>query len=329
MTRSTILLFPALLSFTASAQSVFIPDEDLQVVLYDKCAACKPTTCGDGIVQSPNGSGIAEACDDGNVVNTDLCNACVKTKCGDGIISGLTMYGGLIVAGFMVIRYFRLHGLAVLPSMDSAAPGLMLAYAIGRIGCQVSGDGDWGIVNSAYLTNPNGTVAAATIDQVRSEIEGHAAFYAHHFGSTETVPMKAIHAPSFLPEWMVAYAYPHNVNGVGMELTGCQDTFWGDHCAVLPLPVFPTPLYEVLVCGLFAALLWAIRKRLRVPGMFFAAYLMLNGFERFWIEKIRVNEPFLGSITQAEVISTLLFLLGVAGFIWLKRRSSHGPEAAH
>ena len=253
----------------------------------------------------------------------------IQNPSGDGIISGLTMYGGLIVAGFMVIRYFRKHGLAVLPSMDSAAPGLMLAYAIGRIGCQVSGDGDWGIVNSAYLTNPDGTVATATIDQVRSEIEGHAAFYAHHFGSTESVPMKAVVAPSFLPEWAVAYAYPHNVNSVGMEMDGCEGTFWGDHCAALPLPVFPTPLYEVIVCGLFAALLWAIRKRLRVPGMLFAVYLMLNGFERFWIEKIRVNEPFLGPITQAEVISTLLFLLGVAGLLWLKRRASNGPEAAH
>ncbi len=29
----------------------------------------------------------------------------------------------------------------------------MLAYAIGRIGCQVAGDGDWGILNSAYITD--------------------------------------------------------------------------------------------------------------------------------------------------------------------------------
>lgn len=247
---------------------------------------------------------------------------------GDGIISGLTMYGGLIVAGIMVVRYFRRNGLTVLPSMDAAAPGLMLAYAIGRIGCQVSGDGDWGIVNSAYLTNPDGSVATATMPQVQAILQEHAPFYEHHFRSLEEVPMKAFPAPSFLPEWAVAYAYPHNVNGTGMHLDGCADTFWGDHCATLPLPVFPTPLYEVLVCSLFAGLLWAFRKRFTVPGTMFAVYLMLNGFERFWIEKIRVNEPFLGPITQAEVISTLLFLLGLAGYIILKRRA-HGPEAAH
>jgi len=32
--------------------------------------------------------------------------------------------------------------------VDSAAPGLILAYGVGRIGCQLAGDGDWGIVNT-------------------------------------------------------------------------------------------------------------------------------------------------------------------------------------
>ncbi|MBL8001281.1 MAG: prolipoprotein diacylglyceryl transferase [Flavobacteriales bacterium] len=257
----------------------------------------------------------------------DLLNF-IQHPSGDSIISGLTMYGGLIVAGFMVVRYFRKHGLTVLPSMDAAAPGLMLAYAIGRIGCQVSGDGDWGIVNSAYITNPDGTVATATLPQVQDRIAEEAMFYAHHFGSLDAVPMKSFPAPSFLPEWAVAYTYPHNVNSVGMDMAGCGDNFWGRYCATLPLPVFPTPLYEVLICGVFGLLLWAFRKRFTVPGTIFAVYMMLNGFERFWIEKIRVNEPFLGPITQAEVISTLLFVLGLAGYIWLKRRA-HGPQAAH
>jgi hypothetical protein len=60
------------------------------------------------------------------------------------------MYGGLIMAGFMVIRYFKKNGIPCVARYGhSAAPGVMLAYGIGRIGCQVSGDGDWGIVNNA------------------------------------------------------------------------------------------------------------------------------------------------------------------------------------
>ena len=43
--------------------------------------------------------------------------------------------------------------------LDAVAPALMLAYAIGRIGCQISGDGDWGIAadlaaKPAWLPRP-------------------------------------------------------------------------------------------------------------------------------------------------------------------------------
>ncbi len=34
----------------------------------------------------------------------------------------------------------------------------MLAYGTGRIGCQVSGDGDWGIPNSAYAVGPESEI---------------------------------------------------------------------------------------------------------------------------------------------------------------------------
>jgi prolipoprotein diacylglyceryltransferase len=54
-----------------------------------------------------------------------------------------------------------------------------------------------------------------------------------------------------------------------------------------------------------------------------ALYLMLNGIERFFIEKIRVNNEisFLGmQMTQAELISALLFLAGLGLWIWLTAR---------
>jgi len=34
---------------------------------------------------------------------------------------------------------------------DAIAPALILGYGIGRLGCQISGDGDWGIVNELFL----------------------------------------------------------------------------------------------------------------------------------------------------------------------------------
>ena len=88
--------------------------------------------------------------------------------------------------------------------------------------------------------------------------------------------------------------------------------------------VFPTSFYEtIMAVGIFA-LLWTIRKRLKTPGLLFSIYLMFNGVERFFIEKIRVNAEmdFLGvTLTQAELISTCTFFGGVALAAFVLRRS--------
>jgi prolipoprotein diacylglyceryltransferase len=83
-------------------------------------------------------------------------------------------------------------------------------------------------------------------------------------------------------------------------------------------------LYEVIAGLLLFAVLWAVRKKFKVPGTLFALYLMVNGLERFLVEKIRVNTridqlPF--QPTQAEVISTLLFVTGLLLWIVLKRKA--------
>lgn len=65
--------------------------------------------------------------------------------------SGLSIFGGLIlgvVAGAVCVRRWKLP---VRPLLDAVAPAMMLGYAIGRIGCQVSGDGDWGIASNMAL----------------------------------------------------------------------------------------------------------------------------------------------------------------------------------
>ena len=63
--------------------------------------------------------------------------------------SGLTVYGGLIFGTIAVAYYIKKHGVSILHGADSIAPALMLGYGVGRMGCQFSGDGDWGIVNEA------------------------------------------------------------------------------------------------------------------------------------------------------------------------------------
>ncbi|MEO6191103.1 MAG: prolipoprotein diacylglyceryl transferase family protein, partial [Saprospiraceae bacterium] len=52
--------------------------------------------------------------------------------------SGLTIYGGLILAFIMVYRYFVKKGLHTLHMIDACAPTLMVGYGIGRLGCHFS-----------------------------------------------------------------------------------------------------------------------------------------------------------------------------------------------
>jgi phosphatidylglycerol:prolipoprotein diacylglycerol transferase len=57
---------------------------------------------------------------------------------------GLTFHGGLILAIIGIAVYVRRNGIPFLVVADSTAPGLLLAYGIGRIGCHLAGDGDYG-----------------------------------------------------------------------------------------------------------------------------------------------------------------------------------------
>ncbi|HWE34466.1 MAG TPA: prolipoprotein diacylglyceryl transferase family protein [Solirubrobacteraceae bacterium] len=58
--------------------------------------------------------------------------------------SGLVWYGGLIGGAICVIAWARWRGMLSLGLLDLATVPLTLGYAIGRIGCQVAGDGDYG-----------------------------------------------------------------------------------------------------------------------------------------------------------------------------------------
>jgi phosphatidylglycerol:prolipoprotein diacylglycerol transferase len=57
---------------------------------------------------------------------------------------GLAWYGGLAGGTLAVTLYFRRQSIGWLTGADAAAPALAIGQAVGRIGCQVSGDGDWG-----------------------------------------------------------------------------------------------------------------------------------------------------------------------------------------
>ncbi|MBC8051793.1 MAG: prolipoprotein diacylglyceryl transferase [Sphingobacteriaceae bacterium] len=189
--------------------------------------------------------------------------------------SGLTFYGGLICGGAAVIYYANKHGIKPTHMFDVGGPGIMIGYAVGRLGCHMSGDGDWGINNLAPK-------------------------------------------PSWLawaPDWVWSFKYPHNVIGEGVPIKDCV----GKYCAELPFPVYPTAFYEIVAGFILFSLMWAFRKKIKPPFMMFSIYLILAGIERYLIEKIRVNSTYhaFGSeFTQAELISVIMLIAGIAGIIW-------------
>ena len=63
--------------------------------------------------------------------------------------AGFTWYGGLFGGALAVTWVVRRKGIPWLQAADICAPALSIAYGVGRIGCHVAGDGDWGIVSNA------------------------------------------------------------------------------------------------------------------------------------------------------------------------------------
>ena len=72
----------------------------------------------------------------------------------DGLFSpaGLTWYGGFILAAIIIYFYVRAKKIAFLSVCDSAAPSLIIGYGIARIGCHLSGDGDYGLPVSEFAS---------------------------------------------------------------------------------------------------------------------------------------------------------------------------------
>jgi phosphatidylglycerol---prolipoprotein diacylglyceryl transferase len=170
--------------------------------------------------------------------------------------SGLVWYGGAIGGAIGVCLWAWRRGMLNLALLDLCAAPLAIGYALGRIGCQLSGDGDYG---------------------------------------------KPWHGP-----W--AMAYPHGT---------------------LPtkVAVQPTPIYETLAMGLVAYLLWQLRDRFR-PGVLFAVYLVLAGVERFLVEFIRRNADAAIGLTQPQLESVVMILVGVAWIALAARREALAPSAS-
>lgn len=100
-------------------------------------------------------------------------------------LNGIAFYGGLLFGGGIFLYRTKKMGIPFLVAADVGSPGMILAYTIGRMGCHLSGDGDWGMVNLAPKP----------------------------------------HWLNWAPDWLWAFNFPHNVIHQGKYIEGCGDSY--------------------------------------------------------------------------------------------------------
>ncbi len=211
---------------------------------------------------------------------------------------GLTWYGGFILGLIAVSIYVWRKKVPILQFLDALGIALILAYGVGRIGCQLSGDGDYG-----YPTRlPWGTIYAQGTAKPMFALEGY--FQAH---------------PDEAKIWQYdsLKVIPGGVDRLGMRFSRFD--------AVTPL--HPAPVYELLLGILGYVLMIRLRKRNDPDGVLFMEYLILASVFRFSVEFLRLNPRLLFGLSEAQLISIPLVAAGIAGIVILKRMQQRRTAA--
>lgn len=208
---------------------------------------------------------------------------------------GLTWYGGFVLGMAAVYLYIRFKKVPYLKFLDSLGLALIIAYGVGRLGCHLSGDGDYG-----YPTHlPWGTIYAQGTAKPTYALE--------EYFLRNPEEAKVWHYDSLK-------VIPGGTDKIGNRYSRFD--------AVTPL--HPAPVYELLLGIAGFVILWTLRKKNYPDGKLFMIYLMLASLSRFAVEFIRLNPRLMVGLTEAQVISIVLFFFGLGG-AWLLGRKGKQP----
>jgi phosphatidylglycerol:prolipoprotein diacylglycerol transferase len=196
---------------------------------------------------------------------------------------------GAIIGGFLAMlllaKRFKISPLLML---DAASPAAAIGYGIGRIGCLLSGDGDYGIATDL----PWGIAFPPIKD-------GAPIFRFLRFDHGAIVPSYGASVGGSPPDAIVR---------------------------VHPTPIYEF-LVAVLIFWILWRLGERALKTHAPNGVVFAAYLVLTGVARFLVEMIRINpRSFLG-MTNAQAASVVSVILGVVLYLYCRRAPAEKSPA--
>jgi phosphatidylglycerol:prolipoprotein diacylglycerol transferase len=196
---------------------------------------------------------------------------------------GFAFFGAVIggfIALFLLAWRYRMKPLLML---DAASPAAALGYGIGRIGCLLSGDGDYGIA-----TNLPWGMAFHPLEP-GSRILG---FFQIDHGALD---------PS----------YGSKVGGLPPDAI----------VRVHPTPIYE--FLVALLIFWFLWRLGAYCLKTRAPyGTVFAAYLVLTGAARYLVEIIRINPKSFYGMTNAQAASVVSIVAGIILFLSVRGKTA-------
>lgn len=181
--------------------------------------------------------------------------------------AGLTWYGGLILAAIAVALTVKAKGKPFLQVADSIGPLIALGYAIGRMGCFLSGDGDYGPPSNLpwAMSFERGTVPPHLNPAIWKLL-----------GTTDVPPDIRVHPtplyeiamslPIFLFLWSRRKRYegmPGFLFGMYMVLGGCE-RFVAEFWRLTPLTPFGLTLPQTFSLAMMAGgavLMWYARSK--------------------------------------------------------------------
>ena len=203
--------------------------------------------------------------------------------------AGLTWYGGLIVAFTAVYYYLRKNNLPIGKYFDMGGLALSLGYPVGRLACQLAGDGTYGTPTNL----PWGTIFA---NGTHKPTQALSDYFSRN--------------PDKADLW--------NYNELSSIVVG-NDRFGSITAFDISVAMHPAALYTFIAGIIVFAFLWGYRKRFRPTGMLFSTAIVLMTIQRFLIETIRLNPRILFNLTEAQIISLLLGVAGIIAIIVLKK----------